>query len=248
MSRKRNLANHVLLGRYIKHFYDIPTHCPYGMSDVARYRQAQFGFVDDALMNAFLTAGFRRNGNTIYTMACSDCDACRSLRVDPVQFKPNRSQKRVLKRCASVKAVVREFNVTKEKIDLLDHFFASRFPGGENDAASYYGTFFVNGITDTYEVEYTVDGELMGVSIIDVGTRWLNAVYFYFDDRFKQFSPGIYNILFLLDLCLKQDIEYLYLGYTIDGHSPMAYKNSFKPNEIYSDDVWHPSVGNLAKK
>ena len=247
MSTELSLPNHVLVGRYLKHFYDIPTHCPYGMSDIARYRQAQFGFVDDPLMNAFLGSGFRRNGNTIYTMACPECDACRSLRIDPELFSPNRSQKRVLKKCSSVKAVVNELDMTKEKIELLDQFFNTRFPGTENDAASYYGTFFINGITDTYEVEYTLEGKLLGVAIIDVGRLWLNAVYFYFDDDFKHLSPGVFNILFLLDLCRKQNIKYLYLGYSIAGHAPMAYKTSFKPYELFHDDVWHPSGANIAK-
>lgn len=229
----------MLIGRYLKHFYDIPTHCPYGISNLARYRQAQFGFVDDPLMNAFLASGFRRNGNTIYTMGCPECDACRSLRLDSLLFKANRSQKRVLKKCKSVKAVVNGIEFSKEKIDLLDQFFASRFPGNDNDAASYYGTFFVNAITDTYEVEYRLDGELLGVAVIDVGRQWLNAVYFYFDDRFKSLSPGIYNILFLLDLCRKQDIRYLYLGYAIEGHQSMAYKTGFKPHEIFYENQWH---------
>jgi arginine-tRNA-protein transferase len=239
MTYECSLANTVLIGRYLKHFYDIPTHCPYSMSDVARYCQAQFGFVDDPLMNAFLGSGFRRNGNTIYTMSCPDCDACRSLRVDPLVFKANRSQKRVLKKCSGIKAVVRELELTKEKIDMLDGFFASRFPGGENEAASYYGTFFINVITDTYEVEYRLDDELIGVAVIDVGRLWLNAVYFYFDARFNHLSPGIYNILFLMDLCRKQEIRHLYLGYAIEGHAPMAYKSSFKPHEIYYQDTWH---------
>jgi arginine-tRNA-protein transferase len=242
------LPNHVLVGRYIKHFYDIPTPCPYGMSDMALYRQAQFGFVDDPLMNAFLGSGFRRNGNTIYTMGCPECDACRSLRINPLLFKPNRSQRRVLKKCAPVTAVVNELEVTKEKLDLLNSFFSCRFPHQENDAVSYYGTFFANGITDTYEIEYTLDDELLGVSIIDVGTLWLNAVYFYFDNRFKHLSPGIFNILFLIDLCRRQEIRYLYLGYSIADHTPMAYKTSFKPHEIYHDNVWHPSAPHLAKK
>ncbi len=239
MSTEINLPNHVLIGRYLKHFYDIPTHCAYGLSDRALYRQAQFGFVDDPLMNAFLASGFRRNGNTMYTMGCPDCDACRSLRIDPRLFTPNRSQKRVLKKCNRVKTVVNPLEFTKEKIDLLDQFFASRFPGNDNDAANYYGTFFVNAITDTYEVEYRLDGELLGVAVIDAGRRWLNAVYFYFDDRFKSLSPGIYNILFLLDLCLKQDIRHLYLGYAIEGHQPMAYKKRFKPHEIFYGNRWH---------
>jgi len=239
MSTEVNLPNHVLIGRYLQHFYDIPTHCPYEMSDQALYRQAQFGFVDDPLMKAFLASGFRRNGNTIYAMACPECDACRSLRVNPLLFKPNRSQKRVLKKCSLVKAVVNTLEFTKEKLDLLDGFFAARFPANENDAASYYGTFFVNGITDTYEVEYRLDGELMGVAVIDVGRHWLNAVYFYFDAQFNDLSPGVFNILFLLDLCLKQDIRHLYLGYSIEGHQPMAYKRAFNPHEIFYGDRWH---------
>lgn len=242
MSSEINLANHVLIGRYLKHFYDIPTRCPYGKRDVARYRQAQFSFVDDPLMKAFLASGFRRNGNTIYTMACSDCDACRSLRVDPLTFTPNRSQKRVLEKCKQVKSMIRPLAFSKDKMDLLDRFFRSRFPDQDNNAANYYGTFFANTITDTYEIEYKLDDECVGVSIIDVGTQWLNAVYFYFDDRFNHVSPGVFNVLHLLDLCRKQDIDHLYLGYAIDGHGPMAYKTRFKPYELHYDDQWHSSA------
>ncbi len=241
MSSELNLPNNVLIGRYLKHFYVIPTHCPYGISDVARYRQAQFGFVDDPLMKAFLASGFRRNGNTIYTMCCPECDACRSVRVNSQLFTPNRSQQRGLKKCQHVKSTIRELEFSKEKMDLLDVFFASRFPGQDNNGANYYGTFFANCITDTYEVEYKVDGELMGVAIVDVGRQWLNAVYFYFDDRFKHLSPGVFNILHLLELCRKQDIRYLYLGYAIEGHAPMVYKTRFKPHEIFFDETWHSS-------
>lgn len=241
MASQITLPNHVLIGRYLKHFYDIPTHCPYGKHDVARYRQAQFGFVDDALMKAFLASGFRRNGNTMYTMACPGCDACRSLRVDPLQFRPNRSQKRVLEKCKHVKAMVRELEFSKEKMDLLDQFFRHRFPNQENSGANYYGTFFANTITDTYEVEYRLDDELLGVAVIDVGSQWLNAVYFYFDDRFSHLSPGVFNILHLLNLCRMQDIRHLYLGYAIAGHGPMVYKTRFKPHELFYDDSWHSS-------
>lgn len=58
-----------LINGYLKYFYDIPTVCPYGVGEEAVYRQAQFGFVDDPLMSAFIESGFRRNGNSIYTMS-----------------------------------------------------------------------------------------------------------------------------------------------------------------------------------
>jgi arginyl-tRNA--protein-N-Asp/Glu arginylyltransferase len=241
MSSEINLPNNVLIGRYLKHFYDIPTYCPYGKRGFARYRQAQFSFVDDALMNAFLASGFRRNGNTIYTMACPDCDACRSLRLDPLIFKPNRSQKRVLQKCEHVKSMVLPLEFSKEKMDLLDQFFKSRFAKQDNNAANYYGTFFANSITETYEIEYKLEGELIGVAIVDVGTRWLNAVYFYFDERFNHLSPGVFNILHLLDLCRKQEINHLYLGYAIAGHGPMVYKTRFQPHELFFNDTWHSS-------
>ena len=83
-----------------------------------------------------------------------------------------------------------------------------------------------------------VDGKLIGNGIVDIGSNWLNAVYFYFDQSEAKRSPGIYNILTMIKFCLNKKIDYLYLGYNIDSISSMNYKKKFRPYFLLEDSRW----------
>lgn len=226
---------------YLKYFHDIPTVCPYGVGEIAVYRQAQFGFVDDPLMAAFIKAGYRRNGNSIYTMECPACQECQPLRLPVKAFKANRSQCRIMKKNRDVTITSGPFSLTYEKISLLNTFFNERFSGFDNTAESYYGTFFANTITDTFEIEYRLGKELMGVAVVDMGNSWLNAVYFYFDPKFSDRNPGIINVLSMVEFCRKHNLQHLYLGYFIESLPSMNYKGQFHPQELLVDGSWQQS-------
>jgi arginyl-tRNA--protein-N-Asp/Glu arginylyltransferase len=230
-----------LIEGYLKFFYDIPTPCPYGVGVIALYLQAQFGFIDEPLISAFIGAGFRRNGNSIYTMACLDCRQCRPIRLPVHKFAANRSQRRIMKKNSDVTISQTPFSVTYEKIRLLNTFFAARFSGRDNTAESYYGTFFANSITDTFEIEYRLADQLLGVAVVDRGSSWLNAVYFYFDPRFAARKPGIFNVLTLIEFCQHHDLDHLYLGYFIQPLPAMNYKGQFQPHEMLVEDKWRLS-------
>ncbi len=230
-----------LINGYLKYFYDIPTVCPYGVSDVAVYRQAQFGFVDDPLMSAFIETGFRRNGNSIYTMDCPDCRACQPIRLPVKAFKANRSQRRNMVKNKDVTITPGPFSVTYEKISLLNGFFSERFSGRDNTAESYYGTFFANTITETFEIEYRLGKDLLGVAVVDMGKTWLNAVYFFFDPKFSKRNPGIFNVLSMVEFCRQHDLDHLYLGYLIEPLASMKYKGQFHPHELLIDGSWQQS-------
>ncbi len=230
-----------LINGYLKYFYDIPTVCPYGIGEIAVYRQSQFGFVDEPLMSAFIEAGFRRNGNAIYTMDCPDCRQCQPLRLPVNGFKANRSQRRIMKKNRDVTITSAPFSITYEKIALLNTFFNERFSGLDNTAESYYGSFFANTIADTFEIEYRLGKDLLGVAVVDMGNSWLNAVYFYFDPRFSARNPGIINILSMVDFCRQHDLDHLYLGYFIEALPSMNYKGQFRPQERLVDGSWRQS-------
>ena len=78
----------------------------------------------------------------------------------------------------------------------------------------------------------------MGNSIVDIGENWLNAVYFYFDTTESSRSLGTYNILTLIDFCIQKSIDYLYLGYYIEGVSAMDYKSRFRPYYLRQREQW----------
>ena len=206
-ARKYYVQQHADIEEYLEYFYDIPAECPYGISQTAVYRQQQFGGIPESVLGNFLSAGFRRNGNTLYTMNCPKCRKCMPIRVVAKEFKPNRNQKRVWKRNNDLVAAMGPLYITEEKLSLCGEFLSERFPVKGNSPVDYYGSFFASTIANTLEIEYRLQGRLIGVAVVDIGDSWINAVYFYFDPSEARRSPGTYNILYLIDLCRKYDLQ-----------------------------------------
>ncbi len=219
-------------------FFDAAADCPYGFDQTAVYRQAMLGAIPPSLYGLFLAHGYRRNGNWLYRMVCPGCRRCVSIRLRPVEFRPNRNQRRVMRANQDLTVTVGPLTVTDEKIDLCDRFLRSRYPDKNASGRAYYAGFFLNNITTTFEVCYRLGDRLVGVGIVDAGDDWLNAVYHYFDPRFARRSPGTNNILQLIELCRRQGIEYLYLGFVIDEVSAMAYKARFHPHYLLENGGW----------
>lgn len=220
------------IDNYLRLFRDNESPCPYGVGDSAVFRQQLFPRLPDPLFHEFLDAGFRRNGNNLYTMVCPGCSKCLPIKVDPCEFKPNRNQKRVWRKNGDLEISMDKLRISEEKLRLCKKFFDDRFPETHNDPLDYYGFFFANIITNTLEIEYRIQGRLIGSSIIDLGNEWMNAVYFYFDPVEAKRSLGTYNILYLIDFCRKKGIRSLYLGYLIRELKSMAYKANFRPHYI----------------
>lgn len=222
------------------YFLDADTKCPYGLGHTAVFHQAFFAPIDEEIMELFLSAGYRRNGNCLYNMRCPECSACLSIRLLPEYFSPSRSQRRNFKKNADLTISMKDYVLTKESIDLCDKFLKSRYPT-DNSGRRYSEDFFDNNIIETKEVQYRFDGKLLGSCIVDIGKDWLNAVYFYFDSDEAKRGLGVYNILNLVNICLKSDRKYLYLGYQIDEIAAMNYKKKFKPYQIMGESCWESS-------
>ncbi|MEN8136424.1 MAG: arginyltransferase [Thermodesulfobacteriota bacterium] len=221
-----------------RHLQNIPAKCPYGLPHQAIYRMAKFGVIPEEIMGILLAAGYRRYGDTIYTMGCEDCRSCIPIKLDPFEFFPNRNQKRSSKRNSDLTIERNPLTADKEKTALLQNFFDRRYPGKNNSAGDYYAGFFLNSSGFSAEIRYCSDGELLGVSIIDIGRTWLNAVYFFFEPESSKRSLGTFNITHLIDLCKEQNIHNLYLGYWIKESRAMNYKAAFLPHYILVDGSW----------
>jgi len=91
---------------------------------------------------------------------------------------------------------------------------------------------------DSFELRYRIGGELIGVAIVDRGERSLSAVYCYYDPSYGRFSPGVYSILYQLELCRRWGLPHLYLGLTIEGCKAMTYKRRYLPHERLIGGEW----------
>ena len=212
--------------------------CPYDLEKKAIYHQAAFSRLNDETMALFLEHGYRRNGNCMYNMRCPDCSLCVPIRLRTGRLQPNRNQRRVWKKNQDVEVEIAPLTMSQENLKLLQRFLSTRFPEGRSSAESYYGGFFITSISRCFEIRYRVDDRLLGVAIVDASPSWMNAVYFFFDPDQGWRSPGTLNILTLHHICTTQKIPFLYLGYWIEGHAGMGYKNVFRPHELLIDGVW----------
>ena len=238
MNQELSENERLFLNNLEHHLQNITAKCPYGLPHQAIYRMARFDVIPAEIMGLLLAAGYRRYGNTVYTMGCENCRSCIPIKLDPFEFLPNRNQKRCTKRNRDLTLARNPLTPDKEEIALLQSFFDSRYPGKNNRAGDYYAGFFLNSSGFSMEIRHYSAGELLGVSIIDSGRTWLNAVYFFFAPGSAKRSLGTFNIINLIDLCQEQNIHNLYLGYWIKESRAMNYKAAFLPHSILVDESW----------
>ncbi len=219
-------------------FINIDIDCPYGLPYVATFHQATFAPLGERAMELFLAAGYRRNGNCLYTMHCRECSACLPIRLCVNEFQSRRNQRRALKKNQDITIAAVALKCRREHIELCERFLHARYPKENNNALGYYRDFFFNNIITSIQLEYRIEGRLVGTSIVDIGHNWVNAVYFYFDPEESRRSLGTYNIMYLIELCRKWEVEYLYLGYLIDSVPAMSYKKQFRPHLLFVDGQW----------
>lgn len=111
----------------------------------------------------------------------------------------------------------------------------------DRDSREQYQHFLLQSHVDTLLVEFRgAKGELVMVSLVDVLGDGLSAVYTFYDPSVKG-SLGTFGIMWQLNQASVLGLNYVYMGYWIEGSSKMAYKANFGPNEILKDGLWQRS-------
>jgi arginine-tRNA-protein transferase len=209
-------------------------------------RRARIVVLDDEaplekrMFSYFSARGFRRSGSYLYRPACSGCQACQSLRIPVDDFRPNRSQRRTLKRNAdlSIRTLAPRFN--DEHYELFRRYIESRHRDGgmEDTSRDAYMSFLDGGWTDTLFYEFRAGRRLLAVAVADRLADGLSAVYTFFDPEEAGRGLGNYAILTEIDAARRGGLPWLYLGYWVGDSEKMHYKNRFRPHEILTADGW----------
>jgi arginine-tRNA-protein transferase len=222
-----------------------PRRCDYLPDHICRREYMCVTALDPDEYVAFLLAGWRRFGHTLIRPRCSDCNACRSLRVDTVRFRPDRSQRRSRKANEGVVRLrIGTPAVTPEKVALFDRFHADRsetrgWPGYDPGDAKGYAVSFVDNPFPTQEWCYFLDDVLVGVGYVDELAIGLSAIYFIYDPTHRDRALGTWNVLSLLDRASDLGLPHVYLGYHAAGCRSLQYKARFRPNQtLHADGQW----------
>ncbi len=192
------------------------------------------------LYDQLLQHGFRRSGSSVYRPRCDQCQACVPVRLRVADFRPNRTQRRVWRRHADVTVSMQRPAFEASHFDLYRRYQASRHAGGgmDQDDQEQYREFLMTSEVDTRLAVFQRQQTLYMVSLIDVVSDGLSAVYTFFDPAADHDSPGVLNVLWQIDLTRQLGLPYLYLGYWIAESRKMAYKQQYQPLEVWLDGAW----------
>ena len=204
-----------------------PYPCSYLFGNLARSQVATPSHLINAdLYSNLVHAGFRRSGQFTYRPYCDNCNACISSRVLVEQFRPNRSQKRTLKK--------------------YQQYQKLRHSGGEmdQDDQTQYTQFLLQSRVNSRIIEFRdglddpQPGKLRMVSVIDILDQGISSVYTFYDASEKSANYGTYSILWQIEQAKLLRLPFLYLGYYIEKSNKMSYKLNFKPLECLLDNHW----------
>ena len=231
-----------LSAKQLPFFLTAPSPCPYLPGRMERKVFTKLDLVDGPGLNDTLThAGFRRSQSILYRPACERCSACKSARIVAGEFKPSRTQRRIMNRNADLLRMARPSEATPEQFALLSRYLDARH--GEGDMAGMdffdFAGMVEDGAQRTEMVEYRdAQGVLVAAVLIDRLADGFSLVYSFFDPDLDRRSLGAFMILDHVARANEEALPYAYLGYWVHGSAKMDYKARYKPLEILDASGW----------
>ncbi len=196
--------------------------------------------VDQELYSQLSQLGFRRSGGHLYRPHCASCQACVSCRIPVRLFRPNRSQKRCIKKNSDIELRLTDSIQTDEHYRLYEDYITTRHADGDMYPPSreQYEAFLSPAWGTTRYIEYRLDNQLLGVAVCDQLKDGLSAVYTFFDSREAKRSLGAFAILAQVQKARELGLKYVYLGYWIRDCQKMAYKTQYRPLQLLVNKHW----------
>ncbi len=221
--------------------HDEPEPCPYIEGETARLPlRWQFRRLSPLGFDESLAMGDRRVGRMLYRTACGTCRACEPIRIPVDTFRPSKSQKRVIKKNQDVTVESGPTTFTAEKLALYNMHKQQRGLSRDERPMTRrgYEGWFVQSCTQTIDMEYRVDGRLIGCGIIDLGRFDTSSVYFFFDPAESKRSLGVFSVLMEVAWLRSQGGRFHYLGLYVASCGHLNYKAAYFPHQRFVDSAW----------
>ena len=200
--------------------------------------------INQNIFQDLIEKGFRRSGQYIYKPNCKSCTACIPIRLPVQKFLFSKTQKRIYKKYGFFKVREAPLAFKQKHFDLYLKYQNKRHSYINNDQNNLddYNDFLIKSNVKSKFIEFW-DGDLLKiVSIVDIVSDGISAVYTFYDPDDKKVSYGTYSIIWLINWCKAQQLKYMYLGYWIGECKKMKYKTNFKPYELYIKGYWQENI------
>jgi len=196
--------------------------------------------IDKKLYSQLTSLGFRRSGSHYYRPHCEACNACVPVRLNVNDFRPDRSQRRVLKKNSDLECALVPAAFSESYYRLYANYVESRHKDGDMYPPSreQFTSFLLEGATDACFLEVRINGKLAALAAVDVLDEGLSAIYTVFDPALEHRSLGTFAVLWQIEEARRRNLPHLYLGYWIKQCRKMNYKTRFKPVEALQAGQW----------
>jgi arginyl-tRNA--protein-N-Asp/Glu arginylyltransferase len=211
-------------------------------------KQATLQFVDPKMeLSDFWSStlndnGFRRSGAHYYRPQCVGCSACKAMRIRVADFSPSRSQQRCIRknRDLEVRVIAPKEANHEQYYPLFAHYIETRHQDGDMYPPSreQFSAFLGSSISATLFLEFYKEEQLVMVAQSDQFSKGLSCVYTFFDTTEEPRGLGNFAILKQIEITQTVGLDFLFLGYWVEGAKKMSYKKKFKPNEVYCSGSW----------
>lgn len=225
-----------------------PQPCPYldGRMERKLFTALQ-GDQAQRLNDSLSKQGFRRSQNVLYRPSCAECSACLSARIRVADFRPSRTQRRVMKAAGHLKRNATSPWATEDQYALFRRYLDARHAdGGMADMDVFeFAAMVEETPIKSRVIEYSrpagpgeYGAPLVAVSLTDVFDDGVSMVYSFYDPDFNNLSLGTYAILDHIEIAREAGLPYVYLGYWVPGSRKMGYKAGFSALEIFKGGEW----------
>jgi len=208
-----------------------PGNCPYLPGRTKRFEYFLATEVGSAELSLLLAQGWRKFGPYFFRPRCPGCCQCIPLRVKVQEFAPSRSQRRGLRKGASLDVRFGPLQPSEEGFHIYRRHSLERF--GQHSTREDFLAAFYQPSCPALQIDILLQGKLLGLGFLDRGQDGLSSVYFCFDPGHEHLSPGTFSILMEIEQAASLGLDWYYLGYYVPGCPRMSYKDRFLPREYF---------------
>ncbi len=214
-----------------------PDPCSYLGGQFAAMQYAQIGAMQPGDYTDKLDAGWFKFGSFLQRPLCHWCRRCYSMRVPLDEWRPNRTQRRVLNRNAAMEVkVTSPPPFSPDRLALYNRYRSAQsvLNGWQNSRLTpeSYQQEFISGPVPMTEISVWQNDRPVAVLMADEEPDLLTAVTHFHDPALWRRSIGLFAVLQSFLHAQRTGKKWLYLGYYVPGSPSMGYKKQFQPCEL----------------